>query len=49
MIRLTTTTIKINVLHLALILLAGTTLLLETHENFDLDLKESKKIEIRNK
>lgn len=41
--KLTTNTTKINVLELACILLKGTTLLLETHGNFDFDLKRSNK------
>ena len=41
--KLTTNTTKINVLQLACILLKGTTLLLETHGNFDFDLKLSNK------
>jgi len=42
-IKLTTTTTKNNILHLALILLTRTILLLETYGNFDPDLKGAKK------
>ena len=40
---LTTNTTKNQCTTISMLLLKGTTLLLETHGNFDFDLKESKK------
>jgi len=47
--KLTTNTTKTNVLQLALILLKGTTLLLETHGNFEFRSQRIQKIEVHNK